>query len=108
MLSYCLGLRECFKLNWYLASSLKCIINSLILLQQLVWHRNTTETLNWAKATAWLGSGINWGDQHWRLVLEGVRGATYTGDIAVDDIFYTGCYREFTLLNYKYCNKFNY
>ena len=63
-------------------------------LQELVWHRNTTETLDWVKADVWLGHGLDWFDKEWRIVLEGIRGPSYTGDIAVDDIFYTGCYRE--------------
>ena len=63
--------------------------------QQLVWHRNTSETLEWDKADVWLGNGIDWGASYWRIVLEGIRGSSYTGDIAVDDIFYTGCYRTY-------------
>ena len=62
--------------------------------QEPAWHRNTTETLDWVKADLWVGKYLNWQDKNWRIVLEGIRGVDFTGDIAVDDIFYTGCYRK--------------
>ena len=70
----------------------------------MIWHRNTSETLDWAKADAWLRTPYG---QEWRVVFEGVRGASFTGDIAIDDVFYTNCYRKWhQLYNCNCCFPF--
>ena len=67
-------------------NTLQIYLDSAVLNMSKIWSKNGEQGSKWMKGTAKIGGHANF-----RIVIEGVRGSDYQGDIAIDDISFRNC-----------------